>query len=74
MQKHKFVITYPGAFLWKLHQAHPEHQKECVDVLCPGSTGMQYVTHRSHRMQKLQFVITYPGAPFCDIHTSPTRA
>jgi hypothetical protein len=61
MQKHKFIVTCSGMLFMKTAPSPPEHEKYCIDVWCPGRTGMKYVTHRYHQMQKDKFNITCPS-------------
>jgi hypothetical protein len=42
----------------------PEHEKYCVDILCPRRTRLHYVTPKSHCMQKHNFSVTHPDALF----------
>jgi hypothetical protein len=59
MQKHKSGVTCPTGCPF-------EHEKECIDILRTGCTGMHYVTNRSHRMQQGKFCIMCPGALFME--------
>jgi hypothetical protein len=42
----------------------PEHEKCCIDILCPRSTIMHYRTHISHKMKKHKFGVTCPDTLF----------
>jgi hypothetical protein len=55
MEKHKFDVTCPDALFVKAVVVPPEHEKECIDVSCPGCTEMPYVTHKSHRCKNTNF-------------------
>jgi hypothetical protein len=48
-----------------------EHEKQYVDVSCPGRSGMHYVTHRSQRLQKHKICVTCPGALFMEYALGP---
>jgi hypothetical protein len=50
MQKDKFCVTCPGMLCVKFVPVTPKHEKYCIDISCPGSTGVHYVTHKSYRM------------------------
>jgi hypothetical protein len=40
IQKDKFCITYLGVHFAESVSVPAEHEKECIDVLHPGRTGM----------------------------------
>jgi hypothetical protein len=44
----------------------PEHEKLCIDVLCPKHTGMHYMTQRSHGIQKNKFDVMCPTMLFVE--------
>jgi hypothetical protein len=52
MRKDMIGVTYPGTLFIGPALDPTEHEKKCIDVSCPGYSGMHYVTHRSHQMQK----------------------
>jgi hypothetical protein len=49
MRKDKFSVTSPRAFYGN-RPGPPDHEKLYVDVSCPDTKGMHYVTYRSHQM------------------------
>jgi hypothetical protein len=59
-QKHKFGVTCPSTLFMDTAPGPPEHEKQCINVSCPRRTGMNYVTHKFHRMQKHKFGATCP--------------
>jgi hypothetical protein len=61
MQKHKFNVTCPDALFMETAPFSPEHEKECINISCPGGTGIHYVTRISIRMQKHKFDATCPS-------------
>jgi hypothetical protein len=48
-----------------------EHEKQCINVLRSGHTGMLYIAHRSHWMQKHKFAITCPNVLFMKTALGP---
>jgi hypothetical protein len=66
MQKQKFGVTCPSVLLVESVLVPPEHEKYCANILCPGRTGMHYVTGRSQWMQKHKFGETCPDELFVE--------
>jgi hypothetical protein len=71
MQIHKFGVTCPGTLFMETTPGPPDHEKEFVDMSCPGRTGIHDVTHRSHRIQKHKFFIMCPSSLFMETATGP---
>jgi hypothetical protein len=44
MQKHKFNVICPDVLFMETAPHPPEHETWWVSILCPGWTGMHYVT------------------------------
>jgi hypothetical protein len=66
IQKQKFGVMCPGVLIMETALGPPEHEKECVDILCPKCIGMHYVIRRSNRIQKHKFVVTCLNALFVE--------
>jgi hypothetical protein len=73
MQKHKNGVTCPGAPFMESAPGPPMQEKLCVNVSCPGRSGMDYVTRRCHRMQKHE-ICNVSRCAFCEKGTRPTGA
>jgi hypothetical protein len=48
MQKHMFILMCPIAHFVESVLVPPELEKQCIDVLGPKRTTMDYVTRRYH--------------------------
>jgi hypothetical protein len=72
MQKHKFSIICPDAFLWNPYQSHPSNKNSASMFRAPDAPTMSYLSRRSHRMQKYKFSITCPSAFFWNLYRSHT--
>jgi hypothetical protein len=49
----------------------PEHEKQCLNISCPGRIGTHYVTRRSHMMQIHKFNVMYLGTLFMETTLGP---
>jgi hypothetical protein len=51
----------------------PDHEKYCMNISCPGHTGMHYMTNKSHQIQKHKFGTMCPGVLFVESIPVPPK-